>query len=545
MPEKEPDRAVYAYPLARLGINMYSNPTELQPEEAVYTQNCIWRNGMVKRGGSTKVATTAVVASKKGIGLHKFYYSGTAQLMAAAGTILKYLSGSSWVNAKTGLTDGANTFMTTWLDKLFVANGTDTPFTWSGSSATDITATNAPASPTQFLPYQDRMLAIQGGDLVWSPSFDETGTWGTVANIGVRPDSVLYGMIHHGQTNTDSGYEAKVLLAGANGMYLFFGTDLRWPSTTGNYVIYPLATSVGCNAPRTMAWTPKGTIWLGIDRQVYLLPFNASTPIPIGHKIWSYTYLADIDGIEDTPPGQIANACATYHNGFYKLSVAKSAGTYNTVEWWLDISRLFQDENGYWGPWYGPMLGNNINAYANLNGPGDSGELYAIDSNASIGAFVYKLDQKSIHSDVGTAIHIYYQTFFNTLGNKYFPKEVHQCEATLRDTDGSVGINFSDIENRLKTGDTLALSGSATYWDENYWDEIYWTSSQPIRQVVNISPALRPRSLSLTIENNTATDTFELYGLSVYATELSDVYGMQSTGTTSVIEPTGITLDDI
>ncbi len=314
MPDKEPNRAVHKYPLAKRGINMYDNPDDLNPEEAIYTQNCFYRNGMVKRGGSSKVATTAVVAAKKGTGLHKYYYSGTSQLLASAGTILKYLSAGAWVNAKTGLTDGAQIQMVTWLDKVFVANGADTPFTWDGTTATDITATSAPASPKQFLPYQDRMLAIQGGDLVWSASFDETATWGTVANIGVRPDSVLYGMVHHGQTNTDSGYEAKVLLAGANGMYLFFGDDLRWPYTTGNYVIYPLATSVGCNAPRTMIWTPKGTMWLGVDRQIYILSFGSSVPVPIGHKVQSYTYLADIEGIEDTPAGQIENACAVYQD---------------------------------------------------------------------------------------------------------------------------------------------------------------------------------------------------------------------------------------
>lgn len=545
MPDREQTTGVQKYPLATRGINMYLNVMDLHPEEAVYTQNCFYRNGIVKRGGSTKVATTAVVASNTGTGLHKFYYSGSSQVMAASDTILKYLSGGAWVNAKTGLTAGAQVHMVTWLDKLFVANGSNTSFTWNGSSATDITATNAPASPVQFLPYQDRMLAIQGGDLVWSGSFSETATWGTVADIGVRPDSVLYGMVHHGQTNTDSGYEAKVLLAGANGMYLFFADDLRWPYTTGNYVIYPLATTVGCNAPRTMVWTPAGTMWLGIDRQVYLLPFNSSVPIPVGHKIISHTYLADIDGIEDTPSAQISKACAVYHDGFYKLSIAKSAGTYNGVQWWLDISRLYQDENKLWGPWYGPMTGNNIAAFFALNGPGDAGELYGIESNPTTGSFVYQLEQNSVYSDVGSAIHIYYQTSFNTLGNEYYPKEVHHAEVVLRDTSGSVGVNFSDIEGALKTGDTLSLTGSATYWDDYYWDEAYWTSSQPTRALVHINPALRPRRLSLTIENNTSVDTFEMYGLSVYCKELSDVYAMQSNGNTNVQVPTGITMDDI
>src|SRR3990172_7987521 len=170
MADTSPIKTVYNYPLARRGINMYTNSNDLHPEEAIYSQNCIYKNGIQKRGGSSKVAATAVVASKAGTGLYKFYYSGTSQLLASAGTVLKYLSGGAWSDAKTGLTDGSQVKMVTWIDKLFVANGADTSFTWNGSTATNITATGAPISPKQFLPYQDRMLAIQGGDLVWSAS---------------------------------------------------------------------------------------------------------------------------------------------------------------------------------------------------------------------------------------------------------------------------------------------------------------------------------------------------------------------------------------
>ena len=102
-----------------------------------------------------------------------------------------------------------------------------------------------------------------------------------------------------------------MLLAGTNGMYLFAGTDLRTPATTGNYTIFPLATKIGCNAPRTMQWTPKGTMYLGIDGQVYLLPFKSSTPVPVGDKIRSNQ--TGIEGIESIPNGQIQNACDTSH----------------------------------------------------------------------------------------------------------------------------------------------------------------------------------------------------------------------------------------
>ena len=46
MPIRDLDTAVHEYPLARRGINLYSNITTLHPEEAINTQNLTYRNGM-------------------------------------------------------------------------------------------------------------------------------------------------------------------------------------------------------------------------------------------------------------------------------------------------------------------------------------------------------------------------------------------------------------------------------------------------------------------------------------------------------------------
>ena len=517
------DTFVVDYKLARKGVNLYTNPTDLDLEEAIFTQNCVWRNGVVKRGGQTKFEADEVAAGKKVIGLHRFYYSTSSkQLLTASGTVVRYHDGATWQDVKTGLTDGSQTYMSTWLDSAYVANTDDAPHKWDGSSDSAVAA--APADTKMFLPYQDRLLSITGGDLTWSAAFDDT-TWGSVADIGVRPDTQLFGMIYHSVNNGDSGYEAQVLLAGANGMYLFSGRDLRWPSTTGDYSIYPLANSIGCNSPRTMAWTPKGSMWLGVDRQVYLLPFHSSTPIPIGHKVQSNTYLAGIEGIEDTPSGQIQNACAAYHNGYYILSLAESGQSVNNVQWWLDVDRLYQDDNGYWGPWYGPMKGQSISCFAVQSGNGDEGQLMGGESNASTGSFVYQLNQRSVHGDVGTAIDIYYQTIYHHLSSTFLDKDVHRIEAELLDVLGTVSVEFQDISGSLSSGQSFGLSGTAIYWDDAYWGEQDWSSSLPTRQVVNITPAIQPRRLSVIIQHSSSNDKFELYALRVEATEQNKVFG--------------------
>lgn len=522
MPITDANTNVFTYPMSKRGVNLYKNVVDLHPEEAIFTQNCVWTNGMVKRGGSTKYETDEVSTGKKIIGLHRFYYgTSSKQTLVASGTVVKYHDGATWQNVKTGLTDGEQTYLTTWLDKAYIANGTDAPHTWNGAASAALAA--APATTTMFLPYQDRLLSITGGDLTWSGSFDPT-TWETVANCGVRPDTHLYGMCHHSSTNISTGYEAKVLLAGANGMYLFSGTDLRTPSTTGDYSIFPLATKIGCVSPRTMVWTPKGTIYLGVDKQVYMLPFQSSTPIPIGHKITSNTYLAGVTGIEDASTSLLSNACAAYHDGYYKLSITPAGGTANTYQWWLDINRLYQDEEGLWGPWFGPMVGMAISCFAVQGGTGDSGELLGGESAAATGSYVYQLNQRGVYADDGTALQIYYQTFYHPLGAAFLRKDVHRVELELLNVLGTVNVDFLDIEGALKTGDTVSLSGNAVYWDDNYWDEDYWSSSMPTRQTISITPAIQPRRLSVLVKHSSSNDKFELYSISAEAIEQSSVF---------------------
>jgi hypothetical protein len=515
MPQRDTHTLVHEYPLARRGINLYTNIVELLPDEALTCQNLTFKNGMKKRGGGAKFETDEVQAGKKITGLHRFYYStASKQLLVASGTVTRYHDGATWQNIETGLTDGSQVYWETWLGSAYRANTDDAPTKWDGSSSSAVAA--APADAKQFLGYQDRLLSIEGGDLSWSASFDDA-TWETVSATGVRPDTQLFGMTIHSQNNSDAGYEATVLLAGANGMYLFKGTDLRTPSTTGNYTIYPLATKVGCNAPRTMQWTPKGTIYLGIDRQVYLLPFESSTPIPIGDKIRSN--IGGVEGVEKIPAAQISNACAVYHDGYYKLSFTPSGGAINDTQFWLDVNRMFQDESGFAGPWYGPMIGENISVFAIQAGNGDDGQLMAGEADATVGSFVYEVGQNDVFSDSGTAIQIYYETFYNPLGSTSLNKSIHRMEAELLDVLGTVNINFKDITGSLKTGDSFGLSGNAIYWDDAYWNDEYWSSSAPTRQVVEISPAINTRRLLLSIDHSSDDDTFELYALRVKATE--------------------------
>jgi len=524
---------IHEYPMPSKGVNLNSSIVDIAPDEALEMKNCIWNGGVKKRGGQSILNTSEAVASKKILGLHRFYYgSSKTRLVACDTKVMKDDEDNTWTDIKTGLTTGLQTHFSTWgvVNRTFVANGTDTAFVIKNDlSAVDITGSGAPASPTMFLPYQDRMLAIQGGDLVWTRSFPaapETDTWETVANTGVRPDTVLYGMVHHSLTNSEAGYQTKVLLAGATDMYIFGGTSLN--VAIGDYTIYPLGIGVGCNAPRTMKWTPKGTMWLGADRRVYLLPFGASTPIVVSKQIHS---TSDYEGIENIPAGQVENACAVYHDGYYKLSVARSGQTSNNSQWWLEIDRLIQKPDGYYGPWYGPMLGRTISCYEVQDGPADIGQLIAGESTDK--GFIYEMDVLSTTSDYDPAaattkaIDCRYKSFNNPLGQLALAKDVHKIELELRDINGTVDIEYHDITGAVKSGDSISLSGGALKWDNTFtWDgsRTWGRGEAPLRQVLNLSPNLQARRLAIIANHNSSSEKFELYAIRAEAIEQDIVF---------------------
>ena len=544
MPSPHP---IYKYPIPKRGLNLYKSILDISPEEAIWLQNLIYRNGLAKRGGQKKQSNSEVNASDNIVGLHRFYKSdGTKQLIAVSDTDVRYDNSGTWTAISTGQTADTQTFMTTWgpLDEVYVANGTDDPFKWDGTTKTQFSAFSASNIPSttalMFLPYQDRLLVIEGGDLRWSGAFidGETGgdNWETVANCGVRPDTKLNGMIVHSQQNSNTGYESQVLLAGNNGMYIFRGTDLRVPFTTGDYRIFNIPGAVACNAPRTMQWTPAGSMWLGVDRQVYLLPFGSATPIPVSDKIRSNT--SGLEGIELIPAAQISKSCAIYHDGFYKLSITSSSNNFNNRQFWLDVNRLFKDEDGQYGPWYGPMLmtdGTNssgANCYVVQSGAGDVGELITGESNANVGSYVYidgdrALFGDNVDNDGSTnaqSIQIFWQSFYNPLGNEYVNKQIVKSEAVLLDVLGTVNVDYHDITGSIKTGDSFGLSGSAIFYDDDFYDDGFYSNSTPTRQLVSISPGISTRRLSMLIKHGVSTDRFEIYDLSVEARELGRTY---------------------
>ena len=507
---------IHNYPVPTDGVNLNASIVELAETECIQSKNCVVRNGWVKRGGSAKYVDAEVVSDKAILGLHKFYYNpNSSQLLVVCDTIAKRLDGTSWTNIKTGLTTAKNTRICTWgpLQKAYFANGHDIPHKWDGSSSTAVSGTDYPTKAIQFLPYRDRLLHIDAnkpGYLGWSKSFTDSA-WESVTNIGVRPDSQLYGMLLHSNANVNVGEQAKVLLAGADSMHLFSGELLGPPFVVGNYRVDALSIRVGCNAPRSMVWTPAGSMWLGLDREVYMLPFNSNVPVPMGSAIRSLHHT--LNGIESIPKAQIQNACAVYHDGFYKLAFASSGQTTNDTQFWLDITRLHQNKDKLWGPWYGPMKGMETAMFANFAGPGDAEELLYGEHNASTGGFVHQTAQSGVYTDNDVNIDVIIQTYFNPCGDPSFMKNVERMEAEMLNTTGDISMELHDIDGLYKRNLNFIENNTLLKWGEEaaIWNTFYWQSNKPTRREVQVPPPARMRRVSVIVKQNIGTDKFELY----------------------------------
>lgn len=126
-----------------------------------------------------------------------------------------------------------------------------------------------------------------------------------------------------------------------------------------DYFAYGLAVQkvnykVGCASRETLSVTPFGLIWAS-DEDVWCLPTGAS-PVPIGTKLRPL--------LKGCPADLQPRWFAVFHEGFYKLAVAKSTVTNTLVSspvaeteyefWWLDL-RQGIPENAASARWFGPM----------------------------------------------------------------------------------------------------------------------------------------------------------------------------------------------
>lgn len=510
------NQIIHPIRLGDMGLNLYNAPEWLLDGEALLAQNCYWRRGQVMKLGSLKHSANEVTAAKAIVGLHRFYFGTTSRhLIAAAGTNVKRLNEDTgaWVDIRITQTDGKETFISTWaaVGKAYIANGTDAPFSWDGTTAATLGA--FPVTTKMFLPYRDRLLFVDSATPQYirrtsGSTFSDAALETLADSTRITSGGAIEVIAPHVLAGPQEGIIAYVFVATGSSIALMSGTNLIQASS--DIRLDHISDIVGCVSPRSVVSTPKGTIFLGSDLQVYLLPYGSGELIPIGHKIQSQS--TGTIGIESIPLAQLSKAAAAYHDGLYKLSFAVSGGTSNTRQYWLDVSRLAVDERGFYGPWYGPMIGMGISMFANQNGPGDDGRL--IGGEAGANGFVYRVNEPSIFTDNGANITMYFQGNHEIYGKSPGNDVVlTRTELEMTDPAGTVNLSFHDTNGPIGTAIALGTEQTGTYWGDADWGDQYWQgSSIPVRRLVeHFDKYLVGRGIAVAVEYTSGIDGLSLF----------------------------------
>lgn len=499
----------YTYSMAKGGVDLHNDLTAIPTYRSPKTKNCFYRDGMIGRKGSVRLTDTEVVSGNAITALHRFYYSSNSkQLLVACETTVKaYDDVSAWDNVATGLTDGNQVTFHTWgpKDAVYVANGADTTFKWDGTTKTNLGA--FPSTTKQFIAILDRLAWIDGSNptfIQYSKAFDDTAVESAQDALKVPGPGIIHGLAYHGLI-TDAGFATRILVAKGSSIWLLTANDLTPATIDARLDI--VSSNIGCEAWRTIQSTPVGTFFLGTDRQVYLITFDMRLET-VGTLIRSNR--SDTKGLEQIPNAQTDKPFAVYHDNFYKLFFPAQNGTFNSIQYWLDVSRFGRDKALFWGPWYGPMQGQAISHAISQAGPGDNGALIGGEANASTGGYVYTLDSGADDDD--TAINYLYQTNFDPHRNPTLNKTVHSIDIEIAGVSGTVNITFFDSTGAQSSGDQVSLSTDAVYWGEMYWGDFYWTASgTPSRYQVVPDNKLTTRYLSIVVEYSSSSENFELY----------------------------------
>lgn len=434
------------------GVNKHTDagftPMLLAEKQLLASKNIYWQNGLKKRKGTAKYVSEAVVASTSVRGLHKFYRrSGASQLLAMSGTqIYEYVTGTGWVSRKTGLTTGLHTFFTTYgpTEKVFIANGTDTPMIWDGTAMSDYAA--APAGAKQFIVQRGRVFAF-AGDLTISYSDNlDPNTYGVGNDFTLTTaDPVITAGAKHTQAVSTESIMSELLFFTDNTTWILSGSDY---TNMSDVILQEISGTVGTSSPKTVIQTPAGTIFFGRQQgrnNVFLVSgegLNARI-IPIGDNIRQV--------LNEISYTDMANMSAIYADGYYRIWFKGLSDTNNEQEWWLSVDSLQADRIA----WYGPMR-RGISAATGtvLSGAADNNEIIAGGDDG----YVYRLDTGG--NDLGVSIPVEMQIRYIDMDVPDKKKWVRKVFLTAQTTGGDVVVTiYSDVNTSVSL--TMPMADAA------------------------------------------------------------------------------------
>lgn len=301
----------------------------------------------------------------------------------------------------------------------------------------------------------------------------------------------------------------------------FIATGDPFDANDATAQLIEISSRVGCVGHDTIVNTPLGTFFVGID-SVYMIPTGGGYPQDVGWPI--------ADQIMAIPAGVAATLTATFHKGFYKISIPPPGGGLNTNAWWLDLRQGVGDIPSWWGP---QTIADSLStlqppAFLALSAL-TSDPSSTLEADRGYGAVagtdeVVLLHQLQIYGDMGKSIRSILVTGRFDGDQPFIPKIITRLRLITQSagpgkitvgmqTDGGVPWTIEDI--------MLALDVESGEWvhnipqipfpepvfpPKNNWRSATWRSIAPF-EAQTITPADRPRGLSvqITLTNDSVT----------------------------------------
>lgn len=487
------------------GLNSTAGGLGAQNNESTDLQNIDLNKfgSILKRNGYTALNTTAITASPTSDGLSWFEYdsSGTTVRFAinvGGGKFFKMddLDGT-WddITGALTITSGNHCDFENWLNQIFVTNGQDPPFTWTGSG--NGAAITVPASLTkakfvkQFNNYLFLANVVVGGTshpsrIYWS-DLNTVSSWTATSFIDIAKNN--------GQAITGiKVLSDRLVVFKERSIYNVFFTgnaDIPFTLPGGGKSNSP----VGCVAPFTIQEVENGLVFLSFDGFYY---YDGNNSFKLSDKITT-TLL----GYNTTRFSQAVSTVQKYKNR-YMCSLVGSGTTNSRVVVWDYFNNAFSIYTGI--------------AAASLATFYVSG----VDERPYFGdyaGFVYRMDSgiDDYPLNVATAVNAYYYTNWINFDDLNDQKGVPHIVVYYQTNNATLTFAYSyDFESTDTYTQTFSIAtGTSIYGTAVYGTGTY-AGAGGAQQRRDLDG--RGRVLRFKFANSTLGEAFQIdgFGAEVY-----------------------------
>lgn len=483
------------------GVYLLPDATQIEDNQFRKLQNTYPPRGSIrvlaKRPGSVKYNASALAGvARLDAGIRGWKMDGTSKLLVAAnlGAGDKLYVGNdgagTFAEITGGSAAGANLrwSLLNWplLGKAYFAPG-------SGGTPIQVTAdfaTKADINPAigdaQFgafiITFHQRIVTARtptNPNFIYALDAGVDNAW-TGAYFD-RIDDPITALGKYTFGTTDSSLNEMLIAWGPHSMWY---RTADFSSTTST--IQQASRVIGCKSPKSIVNTPIGLMFLASDRMVYLLRSDPREPEKVAQGIFP--------DLQNIPEAQLADACAVYHDGFYKLAFAPTGGTANTLQYWADLLPVMLGA-GTTVDWYGPHVGLSLLSFVLFDGPADALDLYGLDDTAGTAWHTY---QKNNFQDGTQTIVMDILTKEYTEGDPIRQKIWAGLDfGYLKTASGLLSIQAITDQGGGGASGVLSWTLSGAVWDGAIWDVDLWSGTSFQEDVLNFPNRVVGRTLQL------------------------------------------------